>query len=228
MATSLRDPTINSDPAEWGPTAEPWVRRKPAVSFVFAGHCQNAAIELGALGFRTASIEPYPSPIRVTRNQFNGLSQRSDGPQTLITAVIDTCVTIIEACSQTAAGLDGPVATGHVVARAIGQALALKDGYHVILHCGVPGKGEPSTLTALSAVVAEIETASGKSLGPDFGLCRDDHALDCGVSHCVVFASDRRAAVSVRPIYEALGRSARFMPLDLDEAGRVQRRMLQT
>lgn len=97
--------------------------------------------------------------------------------------------------------------------RAIGQALALKSDYHVVvLRCSVP----PGT--TLDVVGEEIERASGKSLGGDFGLCFNPEFLREGVAvadfyappKTVVGASDIRAERAVAAIYESVDKNVLF------------------
>jgi GDP-mannose 6-dehydrogenase len=97
--------------------------------------------------------------------------------------------------------------------RAIGQALALKSDYHVVvLRCSVP----PGT--TLDVVGEEIERASGKSLGADFGLCFNPEFLREGVAvadfyappKTVVGASDIRAERAVAAIYESVDKNVLF------------------
>ena len=73
----------------------------------------------------------------------------------------------------------------------------MKTGYHVVvLRCSVP----PGT--TLDVVVPEIETASGKKLGRDFGVCFNPEFLREGVAVADFFAPPKTvvgASDSARP-----------------------------
>jgi GDP-mannose 6-dehydrogenase len=97
--------------------------------------------------------------------------------------------------------------------RAIGQALAMKSGYHVVvLRCSVP----PGT--TLDVVAKEIEAASGKRMGLDFGMCFNPEFLREGVAvadfyappKTVIGASDVRAEAVVSKIYGAVDENILF------------------
>jgi GDP-mannose 6-dehydrogenase len=81
-----------------------------------------------------------------------------------------------------------------------------------VLRCSVP----PGT--TLDVVVPEIETASGKRLGPDFGVCFNPEFLREGVAvadffappKTVVGASDPRAEAVVSRIYKSVDENVIF------------------
>jgi GDP-mannose 6-dehydrogenase len=98
-------------------------------------------------------------------------------------------------------------------ARGIGRALALKQDYHVVvLRCSVP----PGT--TLGIVGPEIEQASGKRLGTDFGVCFNPEFLREGVAvadfyappKTVIGASDGRAQSVVAAICGAIDDNVLF------------------
>jgi len=85
--------------------------------------------------------------------------------QNLVAAVLETDITFI--CLGLETQPDGSCDLGPLLraARAIGQALSMKSSYHVIvLRCRLP----PGT--TLGVVACEIQRASGRMLGPDFGV----------------------------------------------------------
>ena len=93
---------------------------------------------------------------------------------------------------------------GISAAHMIGEALARKDAYHIIvMRCSVP----PST--TLQVMVPEIEMASGKKLGKDFDVCFNPEFLREGTAifdfdnppKTVIGASSQYAAEEVSKIY---------------------------
>ena len=123
----------------------------------------------------------------------------------IVAAVRDTDVTFVSVGTPTAP--DGGCDTRHIVAaaRGIGQALADKDAYHVVvMRCSIP----PGT--TLGVMVPEIEAASGKRAGTDFGICFNPEFLREGVAiadfhappKTVIGASDPRAAAVIARIYD--------------------------
>lgn len=122
----------------------------------------------------------------------------------IIAAVRDTDVTFVSVGTPTAP--DGGCDMRHIIsaARGIGAALAGKDEYHVVvMRCSIP----PGT--TLGVMVPEIEAASGKKAGKDFGICFNPEFLREGVAiadfnappKTVIGASDDRAAAILARIY---------------------------
>lgn len=121
-----------------------------------------------------------------------------------VTAVRDTDITMISVGTPTAE--DGGCDTRYIsaAARNIGEALRLKDTYHlIVMRCSVP----PGT--TLDLVVPEVEKMSGKKLGKDFGLCYNPEFLREGTAvadffdppKTVIGASDERAAQTLADLY---------------------------
>lgn len=195
---------------------------KPAISVVGLGYVGAVSMAcLSHLGFRMvgvdicqdkiAAIASGRSPIVEERLEdllSEGVeAERIAATDNLVQSVFDTDVTFLSVGTPTSA--DGSCDLTYVrqASRAIGQALAMKDTYHVVvLRCSVP----PGT--TLDVVVPEVETASGKKLGPDFGVCFNPEFLREGVAvadffappKTVVGASDERAAETVSAIYGAI------------------------
>ncbi len=94
--------------------------------------------------------------------------------------------------------------TIRTAARAIGEVLAEKDGYHVVV---VRSSAPPGT--TMNVVVPAIEEASGKSLNTGFGVCFNPQFFREGVavadfyapSKTVIGASDHRAAAMLASVY---------------------------
>lgn len=208
---------------------------KPAISVVGLGYVGAVSMAcLAHLGFRmigvdvsrekVEAIKAGRSPIvedRLADLLAEGAGQgRVDATQNLIAAVLDTDVTFLSVGTPTSK--DGGCDFTYVrqASRAIGQAIALKSSYHVVvLRCSVP----PGT--TLDVVVPEVEIASGKKLGRDFGVCFNPEFLREGVAvadffappKTVVGASDARAATCVSAIYGAIDKNVIFTSIEVAE-----------
>lgn len=193
--------------------------RLPSISVVGLGYVGAVSMAcLAHLGFRmvgvdvsqdkVAAIKDGRSPIveeRLGELLADGVaSKRITATHNLVSAVLETDVTFLSVGTPTSA--DGSCDLTYVrqASRAMGQAIAMKDAYHVVvLRCSVP----PGT--TLDVVAKEIEAASGKKLGPDFGVCFNPEFLREGVAvadffappKTVVGASDVRAAEVASGIY---------------------------
>lgn len=143
-----------------------------------------------------------------------------DATQNLIGAVLETDVTFLSVGTPTAA--DGSCDLTYVrqASRAIGQAIAMKRGFHVVvLRCSVP----PGT--TLEVVAPEIEKASGLKLGHGFGLCFNPEFLREGVAvadffappKTVVGASDKRSEEIVSRIYGRVDEKVLFVSIEAAE-----------
>ena len=195
---------------------------KPSISVIGLGYVGAVSMAcLAHLGFRmigvdvaaqkVQSIKEGRSPIveerleeLLTEGVENGLI---DATQNLVAAVLDTDVTFLSVGTPTAD--DGSCDLTYVrqASRAIGQAIGMKESYHVVvLRCSVP----PGT--TLDVVTVEIETASGKKMGKDFGICFNPEFLREGVAvadfyappKTVIGANDPRAEDFVARIYSAI------------------------
>ncbi|MCR9139247.1 MAG: UDP-glucose/GDP-mannose dehydrogenase family protein [Alphaproteobacteria bacterium] len=119
-------------------------------------------------------------------------------------AVLKTDVTFVSVGTPTAP--DGGCDFKYIraAARAIGEGLSRKQSYHVVvMRCSVP------PASTLSVMVPEIEKASGKSMGDDFGICFNPEFLREGTAvadfnappKTVIGANDWFAAEIVADIY---------------------------
>ncbi len=195
---------------------------KPAISVVGLGYVGAVSMAcLAHLGFRmvgvdvsldkVASIKAGRSPI--VEESLGDLLEAGveanliDATENLVAAVLNTDVTFLSVGTPTSE--DGSCDLTYVrqASRAIGQAIAMKETYHVVvLRCSVP----PGT--TLDVVAPEIEVASGKRLGVDFGVCFNPEFLREGVAvadffappKTVVGASDARAIQTVASIYSSI------------------------
>jgi GDP-mannose 6-dehydrogenase len=143
-----------------------------------------------------------------------------EATQNLVAAVLDTDVTFLSVGTPTAKDGGCDFTYVRAASRAIGQAIAMKSSYHVVvLRCSVP----PGT--TMDVVVPEIEAASGKKLGPDFGVCFNPEFLREGVAvadffappKTVVGASDARAERTVTEIYATIDKNVIFTNIEAAE-----------
>lgn len=206
----------------------PAAQERPSISVVGLGYVGAVSMAcLSHLGFRMVGVDVSHEKVRAIREGRSPIVEERlgellaagagcgliDATQNLVAAVLDTDVTFLSVGTPTAK--DGGCDFTYVrqASRAIGQALAMKSGYHVVvLRCSVP----PGT--TLDVVVPEIETASGKRLGEDFGICFNPEFLREGVAvadffappKTVVGASDARAAATEADIYRAIDEKVIF------------------
>ncbi|WP_051294452.1 nucleotide sugar dehydrogenase [Gemmobacter nectariphilus] len=196
------------------------VEPRAAVSVIGLGYVGAVSTGcLASLGHRVIGVDVDPVKIAqigaghaplheagleelLTQGVADGLVSATDD---IVAAVADTDVTFVSVGTPTAP--DGGCDMRHIVsaARGIGKALAIKDSYHVVvMRCSIP----PGT--TLGVMVPEIEAASGKVAGRDFGICFNPEFLREGVAiadfhappKTVIGASDERAANIVARIYE--------------------------
>ncbi|MGI9409930.1 MAG: nucleotide sugar dehydrogenase, partial [Hyphomicrobiaceae bacterium] len=208
---------------------------KPRISVVGLGYVGAVSVAcLAELGFdmlgvdiaqdKVESIRTGRSPIvedRLEELLRKGVDDgRIDATSDLVDAVLTTDVTFLSVGTPTAA--DGSCDLSYVrqASRAIGQAIAMKDSFHlVVLRCSVP----PGT--TLDVVGVEIATASGKMLGKDFGLCFNPEFLREGVAvsdffappKTVVGASDPRSREIAAEIYSAIDENVLMISIEAAE-----------
>ncbi|MEQ1714614.1 MAG: nucleotide sugar dehydrogenase [Hyphomicrobium sp.] len=213
----------------------PGVAEKPAISVIGLGYVGAVSMAcLSHLGFRMVgvdvarekveAIKAGKSPIVEERlGELLDAGARAgmiDATQNLVAAVLDTDVTFLSVGTPTSKDGGCDFTFVRQASRAIGQAIALKSSYHVVvLRCSVP----PGT--TLDVVVPEIETASGKKLGEHFGVCFNPEFLREGVAvadffappKTVVGASDKRAEATVTAIYGAIDKNVIFTSIESAE-----------
>lgn len=208
---------------------------KPAISVVGLGYVGAVSMAcLAHLGFRMVGcdiaaekvecIKAGRSPIIEARlgellaeGVENGLI---DATQNLVGAVLETDVTFMSVGTPTAADGSCDLTFVRKASAAIGQALAMKQGFHVVvMRCSVP----PGT--TLDVVAPEIEKASGLKLGVGFGLCFNPEFLREGVAvadffappKTVIGASDARTQQIVERIYRRIDEKALFISIEAAE-----------
>jgi GDP-mannose 6-dehydrogenase len=197
-------------------------RVRPSISVVGLGYVGAVSMAcLASLGFRMVGVDVSLEKVRAIKDGQSPIveerlgdllsegvqSGRISATQNLIAAVLETDVTFLSVGTPTSA--DGGCDLTYVrqASGAIGQALAMKSGFHVVvLRCSVP----PGT--TLDVVVPEIEKASGRKFGVDFGVCFNPEFLREGVAvadffappKTVIGASDARTEQIVSRIYLAV------------------------
>ena len=208
---------------------------KPSISVIGLGYVGAVSCACHAhLGFhmtgvdvsleKVAAVKEGRSPIveeRLGELLAEGVRLgRIDATQNLVAAVLSTDVTFLSVGTPTAP--DGSCDLTYVrqASRAIGQALSMKDGFHVVvLRCSVP----PGT--TLDCVAVEVAAASGKKLGVDFGVAFNPEFLREGVAvadfyappKTVVGASDARTEQIVAQIYGAVDQKIQFCSIPAAE-----------
>ena len=208
---------------------------RPAISVVGLGYVGAVSMAcLSHLGFRMIGVDISEvrvdainrgmSPIVEARLEdllHEGAARGLvSATHSLIGAVLRTDVTFVSVGTPTAP--DGSCDMSYVrdASRTIGRALAAKADYHVVvMRCSIP----PGT--TMKVVVAEIEAASGKKLGEDFGVCFNPEFLREGVAvsdffappKTVIGASDLRARSMVEGIYLAIDKNAIFTSIEAAE-----------
>ncbi|MGE0699585.1 MAG: nucleotide sugar dehydrogenase [Hyphomicrobiaceae bacterium] len=211
------------------------VSEKPAISVIGLGYVGAVSMAcLSHLGFRMVGVDVSFEKVRSIREGRAPIVEERlgellsagvgkgliDATQNLVAAVLETDVTFMSVGTPTAA--DGGCDFTYVrqASRAIGQALALKSSRHVVvLRCSVP----PGTTR--DVVVPEIEAASGKQLGRDFGICFNPEFLREGVAVADFFAppktvvgtSDPRTAAQIAGIYRTIDENALFTSIEAAE-----------
>lgn len=214
---------------------EGWVADKPSISVVGLGYVGAVSMAcLSHLGFRMVGVDVSGDKVQAIRAGRSPIVEerlgellaegvadgRIDATQNLVAAVLDTDVTFLSVGTPTSE--DGSCDLTYVrqASRAMGQAIAMKGTYHVVvLRCSVP----PGT--TLDVVATEIEQASGKRLGADFGVCFNPEFLREGVAvadffappKTVVGASDNRAEQTVTGIYAAIDDNVIFTSIEAAE-----------
>ncbi len=135
--------------------------------------------------------------------------------QNLIAAVLDTDMTLISMGAR-ATGTDGMRRT----AAAIGQALAMKAGFHVVVLRAPVAPG-----ATLGTLAPAIERTSGKRAGFDFGLCLmpefGRHPTTVmhffSPSRTVIGCSDARTSALVASVFEQIDDKLRRTSIETAE-----------
>ncbi len=220
----------SADPAELR-----LVQDLPAISVVGLGYVGAVSVAcLSALGHRVVGCDIDPvkraavgsgrSPIHeaglsgLLGDGVDGQLITTTGD--LVDAVTNTDVTFVSVGTPTKEGGGCDYSAIIASARAIGRALALKDARHiVVMRCSIP----PGT--TLNVMVPEIEAASGKTMGRDFGVCFNPEFLREGTAiedfrappKTVIGASDERTARVVANIYRPVDQTPLLTTIEAAE-----------
>ena len=208
---------------------------KPAISVIGLGYVGAVSMAcLAHLGFRMVGVDVSLDKVRaikegrspIVEDRLGDLLQEGvdasliDATQNLVAAVLDTDVTFMSVGTPTSPNGDCDLTYVRQASRAIGQALALKAGFHVVvMRCSVP----PGT--TLEVVAPEIESASGKKMGVDFGVCFNPEFLREGVAvadfyappKTVIGACDKRSEEIVAKIYSKVDERIQFISIEAAE-----------
>lgn len=163
--------------------------------------CDIDPVKRAAVGSGTSPIHEEGLTDLLTEGVGNDLIGTTGD---LVEAVLDTDVTFVSVGTPTKEGGGCDYTAIIKSAQAIGKALALKWEHHIIvMRCSIP----PGT--TLNVMVPEIEAASGKKMGRDFGVCFNPEFLREGTAiedfrappKTVIGASDDYTARVVANIY---------------------------
>lgn len=214
-----RTATIQSGTTARRPMLRPVASPKPSVSVVGLGYVGAVSTAcLSDLGHRVVGVDLDPTKVAaigagltpIHEDQLGDLLRAGvdkgliAATDDLVQAVLATDITFVSVGTPTAA--DGGCDYSYIVSAAnkIGQALSLKSDYHiVVMRCSIP----PGT--TMNVMVPEIEKASGKVCGQDFGVCFNPEFLREGVAvedfrappKTVIGASDDRAAQTLARMF---------------------------
>jgi GDP-mannose 6-dehydrogenase len=217
------------------PVELPEVALKPAISVVGLGYVGAVSMAcLAHLGFRMVGVDISHDKVRAIKEGRSPIVEERlgelleegarrrliDATQNLIAAVLDTDVTFMSVGTPTAKDGSCDLKFVRQASGAIGQALAMKNSFHVVvLRCSVP----PGT--TLDVVRVEIEKASGKKLGEGFGLCFNPEFLREGMAvadffappKTVIGASDKHSEAIVTRIYGRVDEQVLFTSIEAAE-----------
>jgi len=195
------------------------VQDKPAISVIGLGYVGAVSTAcLSSLGHRVVGVDIDQAKVDHIANGTAPIHEAqlgemlAEGVQNdlvtatvdLVQAVLETDVTFVSVGTPTAE--DGGCDYRYIeaAARAIGEALAQKPDFHVVvMRCSIP----PGATMKVMAPI--IEKVSGKTAGADFGICFNPEFLREGVAvadffappKTVIGASDPRSANIVSKIY---------------------------
>ncbi|WP_342671560.1 nucleotide sugar dehydrogenase [Rhodococcus phenolicus] len=208
---------------------------KPVLSVFGLGYvgCVSAAC-LASRGHRVIGVDVNPAKTAALREGrapvveerigeltaevvASGLLTVSDDPAGAVHA---SAITIV--CVGTPSTSGGGLSTAYLerVSNAIGEALASKEGWHVVSYRSTMLPG-----TCENLLVPILERASGKRAGKDFGVCVNPEFLREGSSvrdfldppKTVVGQSDDRSGSEVMNIFDGLGGPRFHAPIPIAE-----------
>ncbi len=134
--------------------ALPAVHEKPSISVIGLGYVGAVSMAcLAHLGFRMVGVDISLDKVRAIKEGRSPIVEARlgdllregvdagliDATQNLVAAVLDTDVTFMSVGTPTSPNGDCDLTYVRQASRAIGQALSLKSGFHVIvMRCSVP------------------------------------------------------------------------------------------
>jgi GDP-mannose 6-dehydrogenase len=195
--------------------------------------CVSAAC-FAARGHRVVGVDVNPDKMEALRQGRSPVVEERIGDLTAevvaagdltvtsdsTAAVLDTDLSLV--CVGTPSGSGGGLSTAFLeqVTDDIGAALAVKDGWHVVVYRStmVPG-------TCEGLLIPLLEKASGKHAGIDFGVCVNPEFLREGTSvrdfleppKTVVGSTDSRSGEIVLDLYEGLPGQRFHVPIRVAE-----------
>ena len=218
-APTATAPTAMPTAAPDAPAREEAARELPAVSIVGLGYVGAVSTAcLASLGHRVVGVDIDAGKVESIASGHAPIHEAelgelleagvADGLVSATTdladAVAATDVTFVSVGTPTAE--DGGCDYRAIIAsaRAIGEGLTRKQGFHVVvMRCSIP----PGT--TMGVMVPEIEAVSGLKAGRDFGVCFNPEFLREGVAvadfreppKTVIGATDERAGAIVAGMY---------------------------
>jgi GDP-mannose 6-dehydrogenase len=222
MSAAPRAGSGASDHVEAAPAIPVEINQKPSISVIGLGYVGAVSVACFAnLGFRMIGADVVPAKVEAIQSGRSPIVE--EGLETLLRdgvsrGLIEATTNVVDAVKRsditflsvgTPTAPDGGCDTTYVraAAKAIGEAIRDKDGYHlVVMRCSVP----PGT--TMGVVVPEVEAASGKSLNLHFGVCFNPEFLREGVAvadfyappKTVIGATDVRAAAQLSAVYRMI------------------------
>lgn len=211
---SLGQNAVKVSPAAWPVPAE-----LPSISIIGLGYVGAVSTAcLAGLGHRVIGVDVDAIKAQQIADGVSPIHEKNLGKMLkegveaeLISATTDvadavskTDITFVSVGTPTSE--DGGCDYRYIVsaARAIGEGLKRKDGYHVVvMRCSIP------PATTMKVMVPEIEAASGLKMGDDFGVCFNPEFLREGTAiedfdnppKTVIGANDERAAEMLAQVY---------------------------
>ena len=195
--------------------------------------CVSAAC-LAARGHAVIGVDANPDKIEFLRQGQSPIVEERIGELTAevvgagrLTVTVDPAEAVLGSdvsivCVGTPSAAGGRLSTRYLesVSEEIGEALASKDGWHVVVFRStmVPG-------TCQNILVPILEQASGKRVGIDFGVCVNPEFLREGSSvwdfenppKTVVGESDGRSGSAVMSLYDGLNGPRFRVPIAVAE-----------
>jgi GDP-mannose 6-dehydrogenase len=194
----------------------------PSICVIGLGYVGVVSVGcLAARGFHIVGVDLEPAKVAAVAAGHSPIVERGleellaagvrDGriraSRDVVAGVAAADVTLLSVGTPTSPDGGCDLSYVRAASRSIGEAIKSKTGHHtVILRCSVP----PGT--TLDVAVPEIEAASGKKLGTDFGICFSPEFLREG-SAVADFADPPKVVIAASdPRTEAVARQVLALP----------------